>query len=166
MLFRSVGACALIAETLAWTTSHGLSLYELLIEIYLKFGFYKESLLSVTRKGQAGAQEIKQMMVDYRLSPPVEINGSKVIRIKDYNSLAEKDLLRGTTEPINLPKSDVLQFFTEAGSVISVRPSGTEPKIKFYFGVRENLAGKPDFAATGKKLNDKLQGIITSLNLQ
>ncbi|MEI8005574.1 MAG: phospho-sugar mutase [Bacteroidota bacterium] len=162
----AVGACALIAETLAWTTSHGLSLYELLIEIYLKFGFYKESLLSVTRKGQAGAQEIKQMMVDYRLSPPVEINGSKVIRIKDYNSLAEKDLLRGTTEPINLPKSDVLQFFTEDGSVISVRPSGTEPKIKFYFGVRENLAGKPDFAATGKKLNDKLQGIITSLNLQ
>jgi len=162
----AVGACALIAETLAWTVSQGKSLYELLIDIYVKYGFYKESLLSVTRKGQSGALEIKQMMIDYRGNPPKEINGSKVVKIKDYNSLVETDLLSGNQNAIHLPKSDVLQFFTSDGSVISVRPSGTEPKIKFYFGVRETLPGRSAFEETEKKLNEKLQGIISSLNLK
>jgi len=162
----AVGACALIAETLAWTVSQGKSLYDLLIEIYVKYGFYKESLLSVTRKGQSGAGEIRQMMIDYRKNPPAEINGSKVVTIKDYDSLIEKDLVNKKESLIHLPKSNVLQFFTEDGSVISVRPSGTEPKIKFYFGIREVLACKQDFPATEKKLNDKLQGIINSLNLR
>ena len=162
----AVGACALIAETLAWTVSQGKSLYDLLIEIYVKYGFYKESLLSVTRKGQSGAGEIRQMMIDYRKNPPAEINGSKVVTIKDYDSLIEKDLVNKKESLIHLPKSNVLQFFTEDGSVISVRPSGTEPKIKFYFGIREVLACKQGFPATEKKLNDKLQGIINSLNLQ
>jgi phosphoglucomutase len=161
----AVGACALIAETLAWTVSQGKSLYDLLIEIYVKYGFYKESLLSVTRKGQTGAGEIRQMMENYRSNPPQFINGSRVVTIKDYDSLVEKDLAGMKETPIQLPKSNVLQFFTEDGSVISVRPSGTEPKIKFYFGVRENLGCKLEFEATEKKLNDKLQGIIRSLNL-
>lgn len=162
----AVGACAMIAETLAWTVSKGKSLYDLLIDIYVKYGFYKESLLSVTRKGQSGAQEIKQMMIDYRANPPKEINGSRVVMIKDYDSLIAKNLEAGTEEKILLPKSNVLQFFTEDGSVISVRPSGTEPKIKFYFGVRETLASRAEFEETENKLNVKLQGIIRSLNLQ
>lgn len=162
----AVGACALIAETLAWAVSKGKTLYELLLEIYCKYGFYKESLLSVTRKGQSGAHEIRQMMIDYRANPPKEINGSKVIRFKDYDSFTEKDLLNGKESRILLPQSNVLQFFTEDGSVISVRPSGTEPKIKFYFGVRETLTEVSAFAETEKKLNGKLQGIINSLNLK
>lgn len=162
----AVGACALIAETLAWAVSKGKTLYGLLLEIYCKYGFYKETLLSVTRKGQSGAQEIKQMMINYRNNPPTEINGSKVIRIKDYDSLTGKDMITGKESSILLPRSNVLQFFTEDGSVVSIRPSGTEPKIKLYFGVRETLADVSAFAETEKKLNDKLQGIISSLNLQ
>ncbi|MCX6281137.1 MAG: phospho-sugar mutase [Bacteroidetes bacterium] len=162
----AVGACALIAETLAWTVSKGKSLYDLLLEIYVKHGFYKESLLSVTRKGQSGAEEIKQIMIGYRSNPPKEINGSKVVRIKDYDSLIEKDVENGKENIIHLPKSNVLQFFTEDGSVISVRPSGTEPKIKFYFGLRESLVDKMAFEETDKKLNEKLRGIINSLNLK
>ena len=162
----AVGACALIAETLAWTASQGKSLYDLLLEIYVKYGFYKESLLSVTHKGQSGAQEIKQMMIDYRSNPPKEINGSKVIKIKDYDNLIEKELISRKENAIHLPKSNVLQFFTEDGSVISVRPSGTEPKIKFYFGLRETLPNRSAFRAIEIKLNEKLQGIISSLNLK
>ncbi len=161
----AVGACALIAETLAWTVSQGKSLYELLLEIYVKYGFYKESLLSVTRKGQSGAMEIKEMMIGYRANPPKVINGSRVVKIKDYDSSLEKDLLSGKENRIHLPKSNVLQFFTEDGSVISVRPSGTEPKIKFYFGIREKLSSISAFEETDKLLNEKLQGIITSLSL-
>ncbi len=162
----AVGACALIAETLAWTASQGKSLYDLLLEIYVKYGFYKESLLSVTRAGQAGAQEIKEMMINYRANPPKEINGSMVVMIKDYDCLTEKDLISGKESVILLPKSNVLQFFTADGSVISVRPSGTEPKIKFYFGVREPLSSRSAFGETEKKLNEKLQGIIHSLKLK
>ena len=162
----AVGACALIAETLAWAVSQGKTLYGLLLDIYVKYGFYKESLFSVTRKGQSGAQEIRQMMLDYRANPPKEINGSKVTRIKDYDSLTETDLETGKESVILLPKSNVLQFFTADGSVISIRPSGTEPKIKFYFGVREHLSNRDAFEDTGKKLDEKLQGIIHSLNLQ
>ncbi|MEI6889004.1 MAG: phospho-sugar mutase [Bacteroidales bacterium] len=162
----AVGACALIAETLAWTASQGKSLYDLLLEIYVKYGFYKESLLSVTRAGQAGALEIKEMMINYRANPPKEINGSMVVMIKDYDCLTEKDLISGKESVILLPKSNVLQFFTADGSVISVRPSGTEPKIKFYFGVREPLSSRSAFGETEKKLNEKLQGIIHSLKLK
>ncbi len=162
----AVIACALIAETLAWTVSRGKSLYDLLLDIYVKYGFYKESLLSITRKGQSGAEEIKQMMIDYRANPPKVINGSKVVRIKDYKFQVEKDLCSGAQTAIQLPTSNVLQFFTEDGSVISIRPSGTEPKIKFYFGVRETLSSRSAYAETENKLNEKLRGIINSLNLK
>jgi len=162
----AVIACALIAETLAWTVSRGKSLYDLLLDIYVKYGFYMESLLSITRKGQSGAEEIKQMMIDYRANPPKVINGSKVVRIKDYKFQVEKDLCSGAQTAIQLPTSNVLQFFTEDGSVISIRPSGTEPKIKFYFGVRETLSSRSAYAETENKLNEKLRGIINSLNLK
>jgi phosphoglucomutase len=162
----AISACALIAETAAWMADQGKSLFDLLIEIYQQFGFFKEGLISVTRKGKTGAEEIQQMMVDYRNTPPTEINNSKVLIIKDYLLLQEKDVVRGTTTQINLPKSNVLQFMLEDGSSISVRPSGTEPKIKFYFGVREQLSSIDQYEQTEQRLNKKIEGIITSMKLK
>ena len=121
----AVVACALVAECAAWCADQGKTLYQLLQDIYAEFGEYKESLLSLTKKGKAGLEEIAQMMVNYRENPPKEIGGSPVVKIIDYNK----------PEETGLPKSNVLQFYTEDGSVVSIRPSGTEPKIKFYFGV-------------------------------
>lgn len=162
----AVSACAMIAETAAWMADRGQSLYDLLIQLYLQYGFYKESLLSVTKKGKSGAEEIQQMMLNYRNTPPTSINDSKVIRIKDYLTLTEHDILNSNRLPINLPKSNVLQFFLEDGSVISVRPSGTEPKIKFYFGVRERLARVEDFERTEALLDKKIEGIVASMQLK
>jgi phosphoglucomutase len=162
----AVSACAMIAETAAWMADRGQSLYDLLIQLYLQYGFYKESLLSVTKKGKSGAEEIQQMMLNYRNTPPTSINDSKVIRIKDYLTLTERDILNSNRLPINLPKSNVLQFFLEDGSVISVRPSGTEPKIKFYFGVREHLSRVEDFERTEALLDKKIEGIVASMQLK
>lgn len=162
----AVSACALIAETAAWMADSGKSLFDLLIEIYLKLGFYKEGLISVTRKGKSGAEEIQQMMVDYRNNPPKTINNSLVIKIKDYLLLKETELTTGTEKPIFLPKSNVLQFILEDGSIISVRPSGTEPKIKFYFGVREKLMSTAEFETTEQLLDNRIAGIIASMKLK
>jgi phosphoglucomutase len=161
----AVSACALIAETAAWAATKGKSLYELLIDIYLQFGLYKESLISVVKKGKSGSEEIKKMMEDYRSIPPTAINGSRVAMIKDYQFSVSKDLIDGSSSPINLPKSNVLQFFLEDGSKISVRPSGTEPKIKFYFGVKENLADIADFVKVNEKLDKRVRDIIGDLKL-
>ena len=161
----AISACALIAETAAWTADAGKSLFDLLIDIYQKYGFYKEGLISVTRKGKRGAEEIQQMMVEYRNNPPLSINNSRVIKIKDYLLLNERDVESGHDQPIHLPKSNVLQFLLDDGSIISVRPSGTEPKIKFYFGVREKLLDKAEFGQTEHRLNDKIAGIIASMKL-
>jgi phosphoglucomutase len=162
----AVSACALIAEAAAWMADSGKSLFDLLLQIYQKYGFYKEGLISVTRKGKSGAEEIQQIMVGYRNTPPVEVNGSRVVKIMDYLLLKEKVVASGIEKPINLPKSNVLQFLLEDGSIISVRPSGTEPKIKFYFGVREQMAGIEEFDMTERKLDDKIAGIITSMKLK
>ncbi len=121
----AVITCALIAECAAWCADQGKTLYQLLGDIYSEFGFYKESLISLTKKGKAGLEEIQAMMKGYRENPPASIAGSPVVKVIDYNK----------PEETGLPKSNVLQFYTEDGSVVSVRPSGTEPKIKFYFGV-------------------------------
>jgi phosphoglucomutase len=162
----AVSACALIAETAAWMADQGKSLFDLLLDIYQEYGFYKESLISVTRKGKSGAEEIQQMMVDYRNAPPKAINNSNVVKIKDYLLQIEKDVLTGYSKSIDLPKSNVLQFILEDGSMISVRPSGTEPKIKFYFGVREPLSTRDDFEQTEHRLNEKIAGIIASMKLK
>lgn len=162
----AISACALVAETAAWAATKGKSLYELLIDIYLEFGLYKESLISVVRKGKSGSEEIKKMMDDYRSAPPKAINGSQVVMIKDYQLLVSKDLKAGTETPIALPKSNVLQFFMEDGSKISVRPSGTEPKIKFYFGVKGKLASKADFDKANLELDEKVKGIIRDMKLE
>lgn len=158
----AVIACAIIAETMAWSRENGKSLYELLIDIYLKYGFYKEKLISITKKGQQGLEEIKTMMGNFRISPPDMINGSAVVVVKDYLQGVEKNLKNGSESSIELPKSDVLQFFLEDGSVITMRPSGTEPKIKFYFGVKATLANRDDFDRTQKLLDEKLEALATS----
>ncbi len=162
----AVISCSLIAEAAAWAASKGKSLYQLLIDIYIQFGFYKETLLSLTKKGKEGADEIIHMMVDYRNNPPAKINGQDVVMIKDYQLQKEKDFINKTEKPINLPKSDVLQFFLTDGSKITVRPSGTEPKIKFYFGVKTKLKNLSLFEKENNTLNEKVKGIIASMNLK
>ena len=161
----AISACAMVAETAAWAATRGRTLYEMLIDIYLEFGLYKESLISVVRKGKSGSEEIKKMMDGYRSAPPAIINRSKVLVIKDYQLSISKDMVSGTSYPINLPKSNVLQFFLEDGSKISVRPSGTEPKIKFYFGVKESLDNKSDFEKVNSKLTNRIKEIIVDLKL-
>lgn len=161
----AVSSCALIAETAAWASTKGKSLFELLIDIYLQFGLYKESLISVTKKGKSGGEEIKKMMEDFRSTPPSFINGSKVKLIKDYQLLRCQDKTTGISSPIHLPKSNVLQFFLEDGSKISVRPSGTEPKIKFYFGVKDDLGTKADFKRVDAALDQRIKAIIHDMNL-
>jgi phosphoglucomutase len=161
----AISSCALVAETAAWAATKGKSLYELLIDIYLEFGLYKESLISVTKKGKSGSEEIKKMMEDYRSTPPAMINGSTVVMIKDYQFLVSKNMITGKSDAINLPKSNVLQFFLEDGSKISVRPSGTEPKIKFYFGVKESLMSRADFEKVNEMLDQRVKGIISDMEL-
>lgn len=161
----AVMACALIAEAAAWAKDNGKSLFDILVEIYVEYGFYKESLLNITKKGKSGAEEIATMMTNYRQNPPIEINGQKVVMIKDYKEQIIKDFVKGTSEHLKMAKSDVLQFFTADGSKISVRPSGTEPKIKFYFGIKEMLCCKEKYEEVNAKIDSKLQNIIKSLGL-
>jgi phosphoglucomutase len=162
----AVISCCMIAETAAWAASKGKTMYQLLIDIYTQFGLYKETLLSLTRKGKEGAEEIKQMMIDYRNTPPAAINGQDVIMIKDYKFSREFDLVNKTEQIINLPESDVLQFFLKDGSKITVRPSGTEPKIKFYFGVKAPLTDASRFEETNAILDNKIKGIVDSMKLK
>jgi phosphoglucomutase len=137
----AVIATSLLAEAMAWAAEKGMTFYELLCNIYREFGLYREKLVSLTKKGISGTEEIKAMMAKFRETPPTEICGEKIVEIRDYKILEAKDLVTGKATPINLPKSDVLQFFTESGSKISIRPSGTEPKIKFYFGMKGKIEG-------------------------
>lgn len=161
----AVASCCMIAEVAAWAKSRNMTLIDVLVEIYLKFGFYKEDLISITKKGKAGADEIKRMMENYRSNPPKEINGSKVIEIRDYQKAEKVDTLKNIITAINLPTSNVIQFFTEDGSKITVRPSGTEPKIKFYFGIKKELKNASEYDALNEQANQRIQAIIKSLNL-
>ncbi len=158
-------ACALLAETAVWAKDQGKSMLEMLKEIYVRFGFYKEKLLSVTKKGKAGAEEIKALMERYRNNPPIKLGDSNLICVKDYLTSVSKDLEENTSEPIDLPKSDVLQFITDDGSKISIRPSGTEPKIKFYFGVKDKLNHVNDYDMVDQQLEEKIAQIIESLKI-
>ena len=161
----AVGSCALAAEAAAWAKSQGMTLYELLIDIYIKFGFYKEKLINIVRKGNEGAAEIKAMMEEYRNNPPKYINNSRVMKINDYEKLVSHDLVSGKDTKINFIKSDVLQFFLEDGSKISVRPSGTEPKIKFYLSVNSKLERADKFEETEKILDQRIANIIKDMKL-
>lgn len=162
----AVSAVAMICEIAAVEKQKGRTLFEKLMELYVKYGFYYEKLISITKTGMNGSKEIAEMMQSYRDNPPKEIAGSPVKELLDYQLQVKKDLLSGETQKIELPKSNVLQFITEDGSKISARPSGTEPKIKFYFSVNSPLPGISEFDATQGKLEQKIDAIISSLQLK
>jgi phosphoglucomutase len=162
----AVTACCIFAECAAWAASKGKSLYELLLDIYLEYGLYKENLVNVVKKGMSGQAEIKAMMEGFRANPPKEIAGSKVKLMNDFALSQATDIHSGKITPIELPKSDVLQFFLEDGSKISMRPSGTEPKIKFYFSVRADLKAVADFKQVEAKLDGRIEEIIVSMKLR
>ena len=162
----SVSAIFMMSEMMAWAREQGKSLYELLQDIYIEVGYGKEKGVSVVRPGKTGAEEIRQMMIDYRQNPPKEIAGSPVVRIKDYQTLENKDLLTGAVTPLAFPTtSNVLQFFTADGTKISVRPSGTEPKIKFYIEVRGELRNRAEYDAVDAAAQAKIDAVRISLGI-
>jgi phosphoglucomutase len=160
-----VSAVALLCEMAAYEKSKGRTLFDKMIELYVQYGFYYENLISITKKGMNGQQEIANMMEGYRQSPPASINGSKVATLLDYDLQKGTNLITGESWAINLPKSNVLQFITEDGSKISARPSGTEPKIKFYFSVNTKLENVSEFDKVYALLMQKIQGIISDMQL-
>jgi phosphoglucomutase len=161
----AVSAVAILCEMAAYEKNKGSTLFDKLIELYIQYGFYYERLISITKKGMNGQQEIGKMMEAYRQSPPSSIDGETVTTLLDYELQIGKNLTTGETWKINLPKSNVLQFITAEGSKISARPSGTEPKIKFYFSVNTTLKDKASFDTTYQMLQDKIKSIIQSMQL-
>ena len=162
----AVSSCALMAEIAAWAKDNGKTLFEQLQDIYVEYGFGKEKGISVVRKGQSGAAEIAQMMRDFRSNPPKEIAGSKVSVIKDYETLKMTNMATGVVSTLDFPcTSNVLQYFTEDGTKISVRPSGTEPKIKFYIEVRGEMKSRADYDAADAAANAKVEAVRASLGV-
>lgn len=163
----SISANSLIAEAAAWAADKGMNLYELVVDIYDKYGFSRERGVSVVRPGKTGAEEIVAMMKDFRENPPKELAGSPVTCIKDYLDLNCRNLKTGEVLKLDFPTtSNVLQFFTEAGDKVSIRPSGTEPKIKFYVEVREDMKSKADYEATVKKAEDHIDQVLRDLKVK
>jgi phosphoglucomutase len=162
----AVSACCMIAEVCAWAKEQGKTFFDILLDIYLEYGFFKEELISITKQGKQGAEEIQNMMLAFRENPPKTLIGLEVVRIKDYQKQLNIDLKNNTEEALDFPKSNVLQFFLEDGSKVSVRPSGTEPKIKFYFGVYNKLHSIEDYPELLKKANEKISRIIGELGLK
>ena len=161
----AVSAVALLCEMAAYEKAKGKSLFDKMIELYMQYGFYYERLISITKKGMNGQKEIAAMMEGFRTSPPQAIDGSAVVEMLDYDMQTGKNLLSGETWNLQLPKSNVLQFITADGSKISARPSGTEPKIKFYFSVHTTLASKEVYDDTFTGLDQKIQRIIKDMSL-
>lgn len=163
----SVSANSLLAECAAWAADKGMNLYEVLVDIYDQFGFSRERGVSVVRPGKSGAEEIVAMMKNFRENPPKSLAGSPVTCIKDYSDLNCRNLKTGEVEKMNFPTtSNVLQFFTEAGDKVSVRPSGTEPKIKFYVEVRENMPSKEAYEATVKEADKHIDRVLADLGVK
>jgi phosphoglucomutase len=161
----AVSAVALLCEMAAYEKSKGRSLFDKLIELYIDYGFYYESLISITKKGMDGQKEIADMMENYRQQPPKELAGARVVQLLDYQLQKSTNLLTGEQQPIALPKSNVLQFITADGSKISARPSGTEPKIKFYFSVNAPLSHKEAYETILGELKTKIDQIIRDMQL-
>lgn len=161
----AVTATLLACEITAQANAKGSSVFKELIELYVKHGFYKERLISMTKKGIEGAEEIKQMMMDARKNPLKVVNGSRVTRIEDYELSVAKNMLTNEEEVISIPKSNVLIYYTEDQSKIALRPSGTEPKIKFYISVRTDLQAPSEFENTEKQLEAKIDAILDDMNL-
>lgn len=159
----AVVSSVIIAEMAAYYKDQGSNLYDTLLDIYQQHGYFREELVSVYKRGRKGAEEIQQMLKGYRENPPAELGGSKIVTIKDYLKGHSKDLTTGDTSKIDLPSSNVLQFITESGSIVSVRPSGTEPKIKFYCSVNTQLADKSNFESVTEQLDERIDNIISDL---
>lgn len=161
----AVSACSLAAEAAAWAKSQNMTLYGLLKEMYVRYGFFREALVSVVRKGKEGQEEIAKMMSDYRSDPPRSLGGSPIVVIKDYLNGEALDLANGSKTPIDMERSNVLQFTTADSTVVSIRPSGTEPKIKFYFGVRAELNDTARFGEVQAELDGKIESIKKEMGL-
>ena len=162
----AVSAVSLMGEIAAWAAEKGQNLYEMLIDIYVKYGFSREKGISVVRPGKSGAEEIVNMMKQFRSNPPKELDGSPIVCIKDYSDLTCKCIECGTSEKMDFPTtSNVLQFFTKAGDKISIRPSGTEPKIKFYIEVREDMQSAEKYEETVAKAEEKINRILANLGV-
>ncbi len=161
----AVSSCALVAEVAAWAADHGKSMWELLLDIYIEYGLFREKLVNVVREGAEGAAEIKSMMEGYRTNPPASIAGSRVIRINDYLLQVSTEPATGTKRPLDLEKSNVIQFFLANGTKISVRPSGTEPKIKFYFSTSTTMKETSQFPGLWQELEDHIDAVIKDMNL-
>ncbi len=161
----SVTATLLAAEVGAWAKANGSSFYNELLKTYTKTGFFKEHLIALVKKGISGADEIAQMMVDFRENPPATIDGSKVIRVEDYGNSVSTSLVSGVKTDITIPKSNVIILYTEDGTKVAARPSGTEPKIKFYISVKTDLDSTEDFKATEKVQDAKIQRIVKELGV-
>lgn len=162
----AVSAVCILCEMAAYEKNKGRSLYEKLLDLYLQYGYYQEDLISITKKGMNGQQEIEEMMENFRNHPPKELSGSKVIELLDYQKQVKTNLQSGNTEHISLPKSNVLQFITEDGTKVSARPSGTEPKIKFYFSVNTKLTAIDRFEEAQAKANEKIVSVIEEMKLK
>ena len=162
----SPASICLICEIAAWAKDNGMTLYDLLLQIYLDYGFQKEKAVSVVKPGKSGADEIKAMMENFRSNPPKELGGSKVTVAKDFKTLKQTCMATGNVSDIDMPAtSNVLQYFTEDGVKVSVRPSGTEPKIKFYCEVPAEMPAKADYAAACAAADEKLAKICASLGI-
>jgi phosphoglucomutase len=162
----AVSAVALLCEMAAYEKDKGRSLYEKLVDLYVEYGFYKEHLISITKKGMNGQKEIAEMMSVYRSHPPATINGSTVVQLLDYELQTGRNLQKGDSWTLQLPRSNVLQFILADGSKISARPSGTEPKIKFYFSVHTHLASAGEFDKVNAELTARIDGIIKDMQLK
>jgi len=162
----AISAVALMCEMAAYAKEQGKTLFEKMIELYQQYGFYYENLISITKKGMNGQKEISDMMDGFRNNPPATIDGAQVVQLLDYELQKGSNPSTGETWPILLPKSNVLQFITSDGSKISARPSGTEPKIKFYLSVKSTLANKADFDGVYAELEQKIKRIIVDMHLQ
>lgn len=161
----AVSACCLLAEIVAWAKDNGKTIYQLLQDIYVEYGFSKEKGISVVKQGKSGAEEITAMMTNFRDNAPKEIAGSKVVIVKDYQTLKQTASC-GTVTQLDMPEtSNVLQYFTEDGTKVSVRPSGTEPKIKFYIEVKGDLASRAEFDSADAKAEEKIQAVMKSLGI-
>ena len=152
-----VSACAMVSEIVAYYKTKGKTIQDILAEIYMQFGFYKESLISVTKKGKDGAEQIQALMAGFRTNMPTEMNGIKVVKVIDVKESKIYDLVKGTETDLEMDKSNVIQFYLEDGSKISARPSGTEPKIKYYFSVHESLPNRDAYEAVTASLDQKIE---------
>jgi phosphoglucomutase len=159
----AVSACAFFAAMAAAAKDEGQTLYQWLLQMYVDYGFYKEGLINLVRQGAEGEQQIKDMMKMFREKPPVTLAGETVVRKLDYKLREETDLLTDKKKPLLLPTSDVLQFYTDKGSKISVRPSGTEPKIKFYVSIVAKIGSKQEFQTVSTQLDNKIKAIEKDL---